>query len=86
MEKIEGTFRGLTYRTADLEVKQYGYLNSYFFPDHPMPTKKFMLTSFDDDYGTGYGRRVFVEVLQDQNDPGFDVPDAGNYLFQYLFQ
>lgn len=88
MEKIEGDSRGLTYvDPGDPSiVRQYGYLNSYFFLDHTIPTKKFMLTSFEDDYTTGIGRRVFVEVLEDQNDPGFDVPDSGNYLFQYIFQ
>jgi hypothetical protein len=83
-QKIEGTFRGLTYVTATYDVLEAGYLNSYYFTNHPVPTKKFMLTSFEKDYGTGKGRHVFVEILNDINDIGQTEPD--NYIFQYKFQ
>ena len=78
-QMIEGTFRGLTYVTKTYDVKEAGYLNSYYFTNHPVPTKKFMLTSFEKDYGTGMGRHVFVEILNDVNDSGQIEPD--NYLF-----
>lgn len=90
-EKIEGSFRGLTYvdKNDVSQVRQAGYLGSYFFSDHPEPTKKFILTSFEKDYGTGIGRHVFVEILEDQNDAGFPDPTdpaIGTYDFQYVFQ
>ena len=84
VEKVEGSYRGLTWVDSTLAVRQTGYLNSYFMSDHPMPTKKFMLTSFDKDITTGIGRHVFVEVLTDQNDTGYVQPDV--YEFQYIFQ
>lgn len=82
--KIEGTMRGLTWVDETLTVRGAGLINSYFFRDHPEPTKKFMLTSFEIDYSTGFGRRVFVEILKDVNDTAQVEPD--NYIFQYLFQ
>ena len=78
-QTIEGTFRGLTYVTIAYDVLEAGYLNSYYFTNHPVPTKKFMLTSFEKDYGTGKGRHVFVEILNDVNDTGQIEPD--NYIF-----
>jgi hypothetical protein len=93
VEKIEGTFRGLTYvDNVDVSiVRMAGYLNSYFFSDHSTPTKKFILTSFDNNIATGQGRRVFVEILKDENDNGWADPQngdttSGNYKFQYQFQ
>ena len=83
MQKIEGTFRGVTYTNPSLEVHPSGYLNRYYFTNHPVPTKKFILTSFDNDLGEGYGRRVWVEILADQNDTGWAAPDI--YVFNYLF-
>ena len=80
---IQGTIRGLTYTDASYNVKEAGFLNSYFFPDHPVPTKKFMLTSFENDYGTGQGTRIYAEILNDQNDNGQVLPDQ--FIFQYLF-
>lgn len=82
--KFEGTVRGRTYMTEGYDVKEVGYLNRYFFVDSQFPDKMFILTSFDDDLGTGQGRKVYVEVLKDANDSGFVAPDA--YLFQYIFQ
>lgn len=85
LQKIEGTFLGLTYVNAAFQVKQSGYINSYFFLDHPVsPTMKFILTSFDKDLGKGKGRCVFVQILVDQNDTGWANPDS--YIFKYLFQ
>lgn len=87
-QKIEGTFRGLTYvDNADSSiVNQAGFINSYFFSDHPTPTKKFILTSFEKDYTTATGRHVFVEILKDENDDGWlDPAKVGEYLFQYIF-
>ena len=83
-QKIEGSVRGLMYVDSSLVPRQVGFLNSYYFSDHPVPTKKFMLTSFDKDITTGIGRHVFVEVLADQNDTGYVQPDE--YDFQYVFQ
>jgi hypothetical protein len=84
LNKIEGRMRGLTWVTTAFEVKQAGYLNRYYFTNHPEPTKKFVLTSFEKDYTTGEGRCVFVEILRDVNDTGWQDPDT--YFFQYLFQ
>lgn len=84
LNKIEGTMRGLTWVDASLTTKQTGFLNRYYFTDHPTPTKKFVLTSFEKDYTTGQGRHVFIEILADQNDTGWQDPDT--YVFQYLFQ
>lgn len=84
-QKIEGTVRGVTYVNPQFKVLQSGFLNCYFFIDHPQsPTMKFILTSFDNDIGKGKGRRVFIEIQADQNDDGWAVPD--DYIFQYLFQ
>jgi hypothetical protein len=84
MQKIEGTFRGLTYTLPDFTVKPSGYLNAYTFTQHPVPTKRFILTSFERNYGTGKGRHVFVEVLEDENADPFINPET--YLFQYIYQ
>lgn len=84
LNKIEGKMRGLTWVDQNFNVRQAGYLNKYHFTNHPEPTKQFILTSFDKDYGTGQGRCVFVEILKDQNDSGWMEPDS--YQFQYLFQ
>ena len=84
IQKFEGTIRGRTWLTKDYTVKESGYLNRYFFADGPTPTKMFILTSFDDDLGTGQGRRVFVECLNDNNDTGWVAPDS--YKFDYIFQ
>jgi hypothetical protein len=91
LEKIEGTFRGVTYvDPTDLgTVHNVGFLNSYYFSMHPEPTKKFILTSYEIDYATGSGRRVFVEMCKDVNDDCWrDPADAavGTYKFQYVFQ
>jgi hypothetical protein len=85
-QHIEGQFRGLMYFQADLVTRQAGMLNRYIFTDHPVPTKKFILTSFEKDYGTGKGRHVFVEILNDVNDDGFADPGTANYTFNYIFQ
>lgn len=86
VQKIEGTFRGLTYEdNDDLSVtKQAGYLNTYYFVDSDTPDKKYILTSFEKNYGQGEGRCVFVETLKDANDDGWANPD--NYKFSYIFQ
>lgn len=88
-QKIEGTFRGTTWMDATYTVREVGFINSYFFSNHPVPTKKFMLTSYEIDCGTGYGRRVFVEILKDSNDTAqVDPSDPANnstFIFQYLF-
>lgn len=86
VKKVEGTFRGLTYRdNQDFSVtRQAGYINSYYFSDSDEPTKKYMLTSFEKNYATGEGRHVFVETLKDETDTGFVTPD--NYTFNYIFQ
>jgi hypothetical protein len=83
-QKIEGSFRGQTYTLPDFTVKPSGYLNSYTFTQHPVPTKRFILTSFDRNYGTGKGRHVFVEILEDQNADPFINPET--YVFQYIYQ
>lgn len=84
--KIEGSWRGLSYVPADDNtiVRSNGFLNSFSFEDGPTPTKRFMLTSFEKKYGTGQWRGVFVEMLADQNDIGFSIPDT--YKFSYIFQ
>jgi hypothetical protein len=82
-QKIEGSFRGHTYTLEDFTVKPSGYLNAYTFTQHPVPTKRFILTSFDRDYGKGLGRHVFVEILLDQNADPFINPET--YLFQYIY-
>jgi len=86
VQKIEGTFRGLVYRPEDdiSVIRPNGYLCRYKFSDHEEPTKEFMLTSFEKDYGTGQWRGVFIETLADQNADGFVIPD--NYKFSYIFQ
>ena len=87
VQKIEGTVRGLSWVDTTYTNRQAGMINRYYFTEHPVPTKKFMLTSFEKDLGTGQGRHVFVEILNDQNDTGFLDPNVvGTYLFQYLFQ
>ena len=57
---IQGVLRersgARTWLTKDHTVKESGYLNRYFFADGPTPTKMFILTSFDDDLGTGTGQ------------------------------
>lgn len=85
-QKIEGTFRGLIYvPDADPSDEQpNGFLNSYPFSDHPTPTKRFMLTSFEKDYATGQSKNVYIETLADANDEGWTLPDA--YQFDYVFQ
>jgi hypothetical protein len=83
LQKIEGSFRGHTYTLADFTVKPSGYLNAYTFTQHPVPSKRFILTSFDRDYGKGLGRHVFVEILEDENADPFVSPD--DYLFQYIY-
>lgn len=87
-QKIEGTFRGHTYTLPDFTVKPSGYLNAYTFTQHPVPTKRFILTSFERNYGTGRGRHVFVEILEDENADPFVNPATppGTYLFQYIYQ
>lgn len=86
IQKIEGTFKGLVYIPADdnTRVKPNGFLNSCQFTEADDPTKRFMCTSFEKDYGTGQWRGVFVETLQDQNDMGFSLPNT--FQFSYLFQ
>lgn len=86
LQKIEGTFKGLVYIPADDDtvVKPNGFLNSFVFTQGDEPSKRFMCTSFEKDYGTGQWRGVFVETLKDQNDNGFSLPD--NFQFSYLFQ
>ncbi len=84
IQKIEGSFRGETYTLPDFTVKPAGYLNSYTFTQHPVPTKRFILTSFDRDYGKGHGRHVFVEILEDQNANPFIEPTT--FVFQYIYQ
>jgi hypothetical protein len=84
MHKIEGTWKGLVYRNAAFEEHPAGYLGFYHFSDADEPTKKYMLTSFDKNIGTGQGRGVFVECLADQNDVGLISPD--DYQFSYIFQ
>jgi hypothetical protein len=84
--KMEGSFRGLVYRPKDDDsvIIPNGYLGGYVFPDGDFPTKRFMLTSFEKDIGTGQWRGVFVETLEDQNADGFLLPD--DYKFSYIFQ
>jgi hypothetical protein len=84
-EKIEGTFRGLTYIDPSNigQPRHAGFLNNYLFVNHPVPSKKFMLTSYEIDYAKGSGRRVFVECLKDFNDTGWVEPNQTP--FQYLF-
>lgn len=56
-QKIEGTFKGYT-------TTQYvttGYLNLYIFIDEETD-RKYMLTSYEFDLGTGQWRGVFVEA------------------------
>lgn len=86
VQKMEGTFRGLIYLPADdpTVIRPNGFLNSYLLSDGEMPTKRFMLTSFEKDYGAGLSRSVLVETLNDQNDTGFSLPDQ--YKFSYIFQ
>lgn len=86
LHKIEGTWKGLVYRPDNNigDDRPNGYINGWLFIDSDAPTKKYMLTSFDKNMGTGQWRGVFVETLNDQNDPGFAVPD--NYQFSYIFQ
>jgi hypothetical protein len=86
LAKLEGTWRGLVYVPADdnTVVRSNGFLNSYMFEDGPAPTKRFMCTSFEKDYGTGQWRGVFVETLIDRNDTGFLLPDT--FKFSYIFQ
>lgn len=84
MMKIEGTWKGIIYRDAAFAEHPNGYLNSWLFEDTDVPTKKYMLTSFDKNIGTGQWRGVFVETLNDQNDQGFALPDV--YQFSYIFQ
>lgn len=86
VQKVEGTFRGLVYVPVQdpSVIRPNGFLNSYSFSDGDVPTKRFMLTSFEKVYGTGQWRAVFVETLADQNDTGFPLPDA--YKFSYIFQ
>lgn len=86
VHKIEGTWKGLIYR-PDNDIshdRPNGYLNGWLFADSMTPTKKYMLTSFEKNMGQGQWRGVFVETLNDQNDPGFASPD--NYTFSYIFQ
>lgn len=82
--KIEGTFKGLIYRDSNFGEHSNGFLNVFSFQDGSFPQKKFILTSFEKDYGTGTFRGVFVETANDNNDTGFVTPD--NYTFNYLFQ
>lgn len=84
--KVEGDFKGLTYRDASNfgSLRPAGYLTSYFFADSDFPTKRFILTSFDLNVYLAEGRRVFVEIQNDANDSGFDPPE--NYKFDYIFQ
>lgn len=86
VQKVEGTFRGLIYVPADdpTVLRPNGFLNSYTLSDGDIPTKRFMLTSFEKDYGTGQSRNVYIETLNDVNDSGFSLPDA--YQFSYIFQ
>lgn len=86
IQKLEGTWRGLVYRPEDdiSVIRPNGYLCRYLFTDHDVPTKEFMLTSFEKNYGTGQWRGVFLETLADQNADGFINPD--NYKFNYIFQ
>jgi hypothetical protein len=84
MHKIEGNFKGLIYRGSDFNDHPSGYLNRYSFSDADEPTKQYMLTSFENNIGTGQGRRVFVECMADQNDPGLVTPD--DYQFSYIFK
>lgn len=86
VQKIEGTFRGLVYLPVDdiTVIRPNGFLNSCTLTDGDVPTKRFMMTSFEKDYGSGQSRSVLVETLNDQNDTGFTLPDA--YQFSYIFQ
>lgn len=86
VQKIEGTFKGLVYIPADdpTEVRPNGFLNRYKFLDSDVPTKEFILTSFEKNYGTGESRGVFVETVSDVNADPFISPDT--YLFNYIFQ
>lgn len=83
-EKIEGQVRGLTYvDSTTFEVFHSGFSNSYFFTDGSNitdPTRKFILTSFDSDFGTGQSRMVFIEVQHDVNDTVWNDPDT--YVYQ----
>lgn len=85
VQKIEGTVRGISY--PDDGSANYkspaGFRNVYFFLDHDVPTKKWMLCSFDRNYNTGQWRGVFIELNLDQNDQGLISPDF--YEFSYLF-
>jgi hypothetical protein len=86
--KIEGTFKGLLYQTADLDLHPAGFLNNYFFVDGDFQTKKFILCSFDRSLATGTGRHVFVEIVKDENtDPFIDPALSPNtFKFDYIFQ
>lgn len=86
VQKLEGTWRGLIYISADddIEVRPNGYLNSFSFEDGDVPTKRFMLTSFEKHYDTGQWRGVFVETIEDVNADNFKLPDQ--YKFSYIFQ
>lgn len=85
-QKIEGTFRGLIYVPAadPSDERPNGFLCSYAFSDHPVPTKRFILTSFEKNYATGQSKNVYIETLADANDTGWTLPDA--YQFSYIFQ
>lgn len=85
VQKIEGTVKGLSYPdTASAVGKSAsGFRNIFLFVDGNMPTKRFMLCSFDKNYNTGQWRGVFVELNADQNDLGLRSPDF--YEFSYLF-
>ena len=84
-QKIEGTMRGMVYQDKVNPILYHpnGFLNSWFFVDGLVPSKKFILTSFEKDFGTATFRGVFVEVLSDQNENGWQVEDFTD--FQYVF-
>jgi len=82
LQKIEGTFRGLTWLPDLTTIKQAGFINTYHFTQHPVPTKEFLLTSFEKNYASGEGRHVFVEILEDENADPFVSPDT--YVFDYI--
>ena len=86
VQKIEGTFKGLVYVPVDdpTIVRPNGFLNRYKFSDSDVPTKEFILTSFEKNYGTGESRGVFVETVNDVNADPFISPDT--YQFSYIFQ
>lgn len=86
LQYIEGTLKGLTYYDANFKVHPLGLLNSYFFVDPTpltLPTKKFRCTSYEKNLVKGTFKGTFVEVLNDQNDNGFSIPDI--YTFGYTF-